>query len=251
MINISKITEYNRIVAYTRGRYHPWDDKEKQAMIEAAPLLRFTLGKIIRAAEDEHINIILNYAAKTQASHVLITNKTIQLMIDQSSHNTLDMRYVDRGTMMYNLGLNTQYFAADGMSIDSSLKIASLKLPRYEPYISILPNDTKKAGLYVLNGSNMLIKGSKTLAVTYDQMGYVTQPGIPPTVVHPDEMSKQEMSRVLDVLNFCGSMGTTSVWAKALAKPLRKCITQYRSPETIKHAALIKTIIAAAKGYKF
>lgn len=243
MIDLKEVEQYNRILAYSKNRYMPYDEKEKQAMRESAPLIKFTLGKSIRALEDKHISEILNYSKLLQATHVVVTCNHIQFFVDQSSVTQLNGWYSSRvqlDSVLMSGKSNHNY-----VSSDKNLKLLSIEVARWERFSAILPHDTKKDGLYSLDFNNTykLVRNKKELARIYDQLGYVTKPGIPPIVVSPDEMSKAELSKVLDVINFCGTVGVRSKWSKALVKPLRQCITMYRSQEIMKHEKLIKQII--------
>lgn len=249
MIDLKEIEAYNKILRYAAGKYRSWDPVEDKALKESAPLVKFTLGKTIRQTEDRHINEILNYATLAKASHVVITCNIIQFMVCYDAYPTLDTSYANSNyihSKLVETGSRNYYSTYDS---DCTYKLTSIAVAKYDRFAGVLPFDTKRDGLYIRreDGSFTLERNRKKLVKIYDDLGYVSRPGTPPTVVSPDEVSKGEMLRILDVLAFCNQMGNTSVWTKALTGPLRKSITNYRSMATMPHEHVIKKIITAAK----
>jgi hypothetical protein len=248
MINIKEIEYYNKVLAYARGKYRTWDSSEDKALREAAPLVKFTLSKTMRQTEDRHINEVLNYASLCRATHVVITCERIQFFVNYDSMNMLDASYT-RSDMIRDklIEMSKKFFGH--IETDARQKLTTIEPARYQRFVSVLPHDTKRDGLYIKtsSGAYTLQRNRKTLIQIYDQQGYVSRPGTPPTVVSPHEMSKNDMSQVLDVLNFCTHMGHDSVWSKALARPLNKCVTNYRSLQTQAVEQQIRRVIAATR----
>lgn len=246
MIHLEEIEHYNKVCSYAKGSYRSWNDAEQKALKEAAPLLKFTLGKAIRQTEDKHINEILAYADLMGATHTVITCNKIQFFIDYYSPDILDLKYASYAALKANLVETKKYYC--NINTDH-LKFLSFATGNYERYSGVLPNDTQRDGLYIRqqDGTYTLVRNRKQLVYIYDELGYVSKPGIPPTIVSPEEVSKEDLTQVLQVMNFCNQVGIKSVWSKALSKPLRRSITNYRSVETIKHEQAIKKIIMASK----
>lgn len=246
MINIQEVEHYNKVCSYAKGSYRSWNDAEQKALKEAAPLLKFTLGKSIRQTEDANIKEILAYADLAGASHTVITCNKIQFFLDYDSPLMLVRDYTNNYTIKTTLVEAPQFYS--NIETDHS-KIVSITTGRYDRFSGILPHDTRRDGLYIRqqDGTHALVRNRKQLVCIYDELGYVSKPGIPPTVVLPSEVSKQDLTKVLEVLNFCSQMGTQSVWSKALAKPLRHSITNYRSVETMNHEQAIKKIIKSSR----
>lgn len=248
MIDIKEVEYYNKISAFAKGKYRSWNASEDKAMKEAAPLLKFTLGKTIRETEDRHINEILNYGTLAGATHVVVTCGVIQFLVSYDSYQTLRTQYVTGNSIKTHLiNYSASYYST--CATDNTWKMTSIEVARYERYAGVLPFDTKRDGMYIrrADGAFTLERNRKKLISLYDQLGYVSRPGTPPTAVSPDEVSKGEMTRVLDVLAFCNQMGSNSVWSRALAGPLKKSIINYRSLDTMQHEHAIKKIINAAK----
>lgn len=249
MIDLKEIEAYNKVLRYAAGKYRSWNPVEDKALKESAPLVKFTLSKTIRQTEDRHINEILNYATLAKATHVVITCNIIQMLVCYDAHPTLDTSHTQSISIHSNLVQlgGRDYYSTH--SIDNTHKLSTIMVAKHERFAGVLPFDTKRDGLYIRrgDGSFTLERNRKKLVKMYDDLGYVSRPGTPPTVVSPDEVSKGEMLKILDVLAFCNQMGNTSVWTEALARPLRKSITNYRSMATMPHEHVIKKIIAATR----
>lgn len=249
MIDIKEIESYNKILKYAKGQYRSWDPAEDKSLKEAAPLLKFTLGKTIRQTEDRHINEILNYSTAAGASHVVITCNMVQFLVCYDSYKTLSPNYISPNAIHTNLVERVARYY-NSFDYDKAWKIASIKVATYDRFAGVLPFDTKRDGLYILqnDGSFTLERNRKRLVEIYDQLGYVSRPGTPPTAVSPDEVTKQDMLNVLEVMSFCDKMGHHSIWTDALTRPLQKSIRNYRSLATSQHEKRISNIIRTAKG---
>jgi len=244
MIDLKEIETYNKILKFTRGSYKPWDEKEAQHMREAAPLLKFTMAKTIRQTERNHVMFLLERAHTMNADHVIITCNKIQYFVPYESNHII----------VFNPAIVKELFGEQKnrwivARADSKYKLCSIDVNTYERFSSVLPHDTKLDGLYIKQPDKTfkLVRERKALTTYYDDCGYVSCPGTPPSLVSPDEVTKADMLKVLEAVNFCHHMGIKSIWSRALVKPLRHSITKYRTAETQKSANLIKQIIAAAK----
>lgn len=246
MLNIREVEEYNKVLKYSKGKYKTWDVAEDNALKEAAPLIKFTLGKTIRATEDDNINQILQYSALIRATHTIITCDVVQFLVCYDSYTELNNVYTSK-LMVDEMLLDFNKLLYTKINTDLACKLTSIEISKWDRFVSVLPHDTKKDGMYIRehNGSYRLTRDRKTLIKLYDQLGYVSRPGTPPTVVSPDEMTKQDLRQTIDVMDFCRRMGTRSVWSRAMIAPLRKSITNYRSLDIETHKQEIKKFISS------
>lgn len=229
MINLSLIYHYNRLLAYTRNRYHPWNETERKELKESAPLLKFAMHKNALDVENENILHIKALAKYIKSNRMIISSSIIQLHIDQQQPVNL---------------ANIKSFFETPKSMFSSMDVFNregmVEIYIYGRFGCLLTDGSKQNGLYELVGSDWVHTRTSTKIIKrLYELGFVSVRARTPLACPVDRFSKADIEQSTDLVEFCASKNYKSASIESFIKILTRNIKKYRWPG---QENLIKTI---------
>lgn len=240
-IDVSKWDFYNKVYSYSKTKRLSYyvDDIEAKQIREAAPLVKFTYKKSVRAAEQEMLQHLLVAADHMMVSSVLVTNKAIQLM---SGYN----RFIHEPSLIGKFVASNDSSKYITTHMDTSGRLVQVRNAGtwYGRHVSLTPIDSEIDALYVKQDDAWLKISSRTGIINHiDGLGFVSRPGNPPTAVPTSECSLALYNQINEVALTCERLGAVTRWSKVLIKEAQKLLRDYRTPNTTALKNRIKPLI--------
>jgi len=242
-IDSSKWNFYNKVYNYCRTKRMAYvDEIEAKQIREAAPLVKFTYKKSVRAAEQEMLQHLLTAADHMQADAVIVSHKCIQLMC----HRNKMLQHL----LSFNLmapGDHNKYFVNKH---DPSCRMVQVVNDSswYGRDSTLTPVDSEIDAMYIKRSDAWVKTTSReTIINTINEMGFVSRPGRPPTAVASTECSIESVDQINDVLDVCEKFGSKSKWSTVLIKEAQKILRDYRTPGAKALISRINSIIITKK----
>lgn len=222
MINTDSIYYYNKVVAFSRKQYCPWDPKERKEMESAAPLLKFTIEKRAQAAEDKNVGEILNAATRINSTHVIIGPSFVQFIcLEEFKLTEMHIRQI---LCSYFISPNDiSVYSTDPKLVDV---YAYSNIPR------ILMIKSKANGIYSKNSNGVfeLQRTSKKIIEKIDQLGFVSIRGRTPRACSTKNFSLKDINESEQIIDFCYNNNFSGNYASKFAKIMRSHTARYIWP---------------------
>lgn len=237
-IDTTKWDFYNRVYKYVRTKRMPYvDDLEQKRIREAAPLIKFTYSKSVRAAELEMVNNLLLVADNMDASAVIVCEKRIQFM----TRNILrDVTLIDK---LLAPSEDRYHFCS---RMDPSCNMIELyKTSSWSGRDKTLtPVDSQVDGMYVKQADTWgRIINNEKIVDHIDSLGFVSRPGRPPSAVNSRECDKATINQIQQIVDLCKNFGLKSQWTQTFIKEAQRMIRLYRTSNIKELRKAVKSML--------
>lgn len=210
MINTAAIEEYNKVRAYARKKYRPWDDKERKAMEEAAPLLKFALHKQTQTIEQENIQAVIDLARKYDIPNVNICNNVVQFFVHADVPINTHAHLYSNLTNLVSTGSTTR---VSPLQHDRLLTL-TFGIFYSSRFSSFLMDGSSKSGLYVVGDHDVkFLSTSKEIHQHMWDHGFVAQGTRQPQAVQPSVFSMRDVEEARTLVAFLKEQKFRGAWA--------------------------------------
>lgn len=237
-IDLKKVSFYNRALQYNSGKLRVWNDQEGQQLKNAAPLLKFALGKEMRELELEAVKSVLSIACRLFIPQLVITGSEVKYFGETPVHAILknDIFTMAKLEQSFTSAFNADHrISSPHRSHDSMVRM----------WVSMLPSDTDYYGMYRLVGMEgstatfNFYENSKEIYSALFERGFSA---LPARVPLPTVVSKNEIDTAMDMARHLNTLKGINKWRDMLAKKLKSFHKEIRWKESDEFKKLLANL---------
>lgn len=225
-IDLDPVIFYDKALRFVRKKYRPYEDKERQQLAAAAPLIKFSMARDMRILELDILENLLSMAYAVGATCAAINDRSVTFFIKDATLAQVFNRSVIEGYIERAFSIEKRN-VVPWQHTSSGSRICKMHIA-----YGLLPCDSEVIGIYNFHNRvhnkvsyEMYTKRKECYDFLYNN-GWVAEPGTPPTPT--TRADNQCIREAYDALRFCQTTRPGNEWRDMLLMKLRTFQREFR-----------------------